>query len=181
MAYKDPERQRAYAREWMRRHPERAREAMRRWRDAHREVSRARNREYKRALYARDPEGQKARIAAYYADHPEALRAKDHRYRARRRDAQGHFTAVEWMDLVTQFGGVCGYCRGPGPLQADHRIPLCRGGTNSSRTSFPRAPGATNARAETPRRNSAIALHASRFSDRLNSRIECLRGWVAQW
>jgi 5-methylcytosine-specific restriction endonuclease McrA len=130
MAYKDPERQRAYAREWMRRNPEKAREAMRRWRDAHRELSRQRNRDYKRALYARDPEGQKARIAAYYAQHPDALRAKDHRYRARRRQADGHFTAAEWMDLVKQFAAVCGYCAGPGPLQADHRVPLCRGGTN---------------------------------------------------
>ena len=130
MAYKDPEQQRAYAREWMRRHPEKAREAMRRWRETHRELSRERNRVQKRARYARDPEGQKARIAAYYAEHPEALRAKDHRYRARRREAEGHFTAIEWTELITQFGGVCGYCAAPGPLQADHRIPLCRGGTN---------------------------------------------------
>ena len=114
----------------MRRHPDKARDAMRRWREAHRELSRERNREYHRALYARDPEGQKARIAAYYADHPEAMRAKDHRYRARHREAEGHFTAAEWIGLVTQFGGVCGYCGAEGPLQADHRVPLCRGGTN---------------------------------------------------
>ena len=30
MAYKDPERQRAYAREWLKRYPEKAREAARR-------------------------------------------------------------------------------------------------------------------------------------------------------
>ena len=130
MPYKDPERQRVYAREWMRQHPEKAREAMRRWRDAHRELSRERNREYKRALYASDPESEKGRIAAYYAAHPEALRAKDHRYRARRREAEGHFTAAEWLELLNKFGGACGYCGGPGPLQADHRVPLSRGGTN---------------------------------------------------
>ena len=103
---------------------------MRRWRAAHRELSRQRNREYKRALYARDPEAQKARIAAYYAKHPDLLRAKDHRYRARRREAEGHFTGAEWVELVTHYQYVCGYCGGPGPLQADHRVPLCRGGTN---------------------------------------------------
>jgi 5-methylcytosine-specific restriction endonuclease McrA len=130
VAYRDPDRQKAYAREWMRLHPDKAREAMRRWREAHRTLCRDRNREYNRRRYARDPEGQKARIAAYYAKHPEALRAKDHRYRARRREAAGHFTAREWLDLVRQFGGVCGYCGDPGPLQADHRVPLCRGGTN---------------------------------------------------
>jgi 5-methylcytosine-specific restriction endonuclease McrA len=140
VTYKDPERQRAYAREWMRRHPEKARDAMRRWREAHRQVSRQRNREYKRALYARDPAAQKARITAYYAEHPEALRAKDHRYRARRREAPGHFTASEWMELVSQFGGVGGYCAGPGPLQADHRVPLCRGGTNFIENIIPACP-----------------------------------------
>ena len=111
----------------MRRHPEKARDAMRRWREAHRELSRERNREQKRALYARDPEGQKARIAAYYSEHRQALRAKDHR---RRRDAEGDLTAAEWTELVRRFGGVCGYSAAPGQLQADHRIPLCRGGTN---------------------------------------------------
>jgi 5-methylcytosine-specific restriction endonuclease McrA len=140
MTYRDPERQRAYAREWIRRHPEKARSAMRRWREAHREVSRERNRKYKRALYVRDPDGEKTRIAAYYAAHPEALRAKDHRYRARRREAQGHFTATEWTDLVDQFGGVCGYCAGTGPLQADHRVPLCRGGTNFIENIIPACP-----------------------------------------
>ena len=124
----------------MRRHPEKAREAMRRWREAHREVSRERNRQYKRALYARDPEGQKGRIAAYYAGHPEALRAKDHRYRARRREAEGHFTAAEWLELVRHFGDDCGYCGGPGPLQADHRIPLSRGGTNFIENIIPACP-----------------------------------------
>jgi len=65
-----------------------------------------------------------------YAEHPDALRAKDHRYRARRREAEGHFTAAEWTDLVNQFRGVCGYCAGPGPLEADHGVPLSRGGSN---------------------------------------------------
>jgi len=114
----------------MRRNPEKAREAMRRWRLRHPELNRERNREYHRALYARDPEAQKGRIAAYYAEHPEALRAKHHRHRSRQRGADGHFTAREWLDLVQRYGGVCGYCGGPGPLQADHRVPLTRGGTN---------------------------------------------------
>jgi 5-methylcytosine-specific restriction endonuclease McrA len=95
---------------------------------------------YKRALYARDPDRQKARIAAYYTEHPEALRAKDHRYRARRRETLGHFTAAEWVELVDQFRGVCGYCGAPEPLQADHRIPLCRGGTNFIENIIPACP-----------------------------------------
>jgi 5-methylcytosine-specific restriction endonuclease McrA len=103
---------------------------MRRWRLRHPELNRQRNREQKRALYARDPEAAKARLAAYYAEHPEKLRAKDHRYRSRRRLAEGHFTAEEWISLIAQYGGACGYCGETGPLQADHRVPLMRGGTN---------------------------------------------------
>jgi 5-methylcytosine-specific restriction endonuclease McrA len=140
MAYRDPERQRQYGREWMRRNPEKARDAMRRWRERHRELSRERNREYKRALYARDPDAVKARLAAYWAAHPEILRAKDHRYRARRRNAAGSFTAAEWLALLDQYGWACGYCGAKDRLQADHRIPLARGGTNFIENIIPACP-----------------------------------------
>ena len=63
MPYADPEKRRAYAREWMKRNPDKAREAMRRWRQTHRAV-------------------------------------------------------------------LCAYDSAPGPLHADHRLPLARGGTN---------------------------------------------------
>src|SRR6266849_5688040 len=53
MAYKDPEKQRAYAREWMKRNPQKAREAMRRWRQRNPDLRRERNRLYKRAAQLR--------------------------------------------------------------------------------------------------------------------------------
>jgi len=174
VAYKDPEQQRAYAREWMRRHPEKAREAMRRWRETHRELSRERNRVQKRARYARDPEGQKARIAAYYAEHPEALRAKDHRYRARRREAEGHFTAIEWRSSSRNsaaFAVTAPLRDRFRPIIAFRCVAAAR---ISSRTSFLRVPAAINEREARPKRNSARDSPGSRFSDRLNSRIECL-------
>jgi len=130
MAYKDPERQRAYARAWLKRYPEKAREAMRRWRARHPELLRARRREYRRAARRRDSAKLNAQRAAYLAAHPEVKRAKEQAYRARKAAAVGSFTGAEWRALVERYGNVCAYDGARGPLEADHRIPLSRGGTN---------------------------------------------------
>jgi 5-methylcytosine-specific restriction endonuclease McrA len=130
VAYKDPERGRAYGREWMKRNPEKAREAMRRWRARNPELRRERNRRYKRAAQLRNPAKINAQKAAYHAAHPEYKRAKDQAYRARKIAAPGSFSGAEWRDLVVRWGNVCAYRGEPGPLEPDHRVPLVRGGTN---------------------------------------------------
>lgn len=127
MAYKDPERRRAYGREWMKRNPEKAREALRRWNRLHPEQRRA----AKRLYYARHREEHKAVMVAYHKAHPEVLRAKGNAYRARARDAKGQFTSAEWFALVQSYEGKCAYCGVVAPLEVDHRVPLSRGGTNS--------------------------------------------------
>lgn len=127
MAYKDPERQRAYAREWLKRNPDKAREAVRRWNKAHPEKRRA----GKRLYYERHRDQHKAVMAAYHAAHPEVLRAKSSAYRARARAADGQFTSSQWRALVVRYDGKCAYCGATGPLEVDHRIPLSRGGSNA--------------------------------------------------
>jgi len=127
VAYKDPERQRAYAREWIKRNPEKAREAVRRWSKKHPEQRRA----AKRLYYARHREQHQLAVAAYHKAHPEVLRVKSNAYRARARAAEGQFTSAEWRALVQSHEGKCAYCGGLGPLEVDHRTPLSRGGTNS--------------------------------------------------
>jgi phage shock protein A len=54
VAYKDPERQRAYALEWLKRNPQKARDAVARWRARNPELNRQRRRQYRRAAYLRD-------------------------------------------------------------------------------------------------------------------------------
>lgn len=130
VAYKDPERQRAYAREWMKRNPRKASDAVRRWRARNPELNRQRRRQYRRTAYLRDPARINAQKAAYLARHPEVKRAKDQAYRARRTAAAGSFSGAEWLDLVARCGNVCAYRGEPGPLEPDHRVPLARGGTN---------------------------------------------------
>ena len=127
VAYKDPERQRAYAREWLKRNPQRARDAVRRWNKSHPEQRRA----AKRLYYARHREQHKGVMAAYHRAHPEVLRAKSNAYRARARAAEGQFTSAEWLALVASYDGKCAYRGEVGPLQVDHRTPLSRGGANS--------------------------------------------------
>ena len=127
MAYKDPERQRAYAREWLKRNPEKAREAVRRWSKTHGDQRRA----AKRLYYARHREQHKRTMAEYHRTHPEVLRAKSNAYRARSRAAEGNFTSAEWRALVERYEGKCAYRGEVRPLEADHRTPLSRGGSNS--------------------------------------------------
>ena len=127
MPYKNPEDQRRYAREWLKRYPEKAREAVRRWRIAHPKEHSAKNRLY----YARHREERLAHTALYHRQHPEVVLAKWQNYRARKLAANGSFTSVEWLALVGLFQGCCAYCGEAGPLEADHRIPLARGGSNA--------------------------------------------------
>ena len=37
---------------------------------------------------------------------------------------------AQWLALQIVWQGRCAYCRCPAPVQADHRIPLARGGMN---------------------------------------------------
>ena len=99
---------------------------MRRWREAHPEAHRAEGRAY----YARDPERRKQQINAS-PNRNAVRRAMHQRRRARAIQAPGSYTAKEWIALVAAYGGRCAYCDVKGPLHADHRIPLSRGGSNS--------------------------------------------------
>jgi 5-methylcytosine-specific restriction endonuclease McrA len=144
MPYSDPERRRAYGRDWMKRNPERAREAMRRWRAAHPEAHRAARDEWDRA----HAESSRLRRQRYRLRHPEIRRLIGQTRRAREAGAAGSYTAAEWIALVTEYGSRCAYCRALAPLQPDHRVPLARGGTNHIDNILP-ACGACNRRKHT--------------------------------
>jgi len=99
---------------------------MRRWRAAHPEEHKA----DRRADYAKHREQRLAQSALYHREHPEVGRARIHNRRARKLAAEGSFTPGDWLVLIEFWGGRCAYCGEQGPLEADHRIPLARGGTN---------------------------------------------------
>jgi 5-methylcytosine-specific restriction endonuclease McrA len=110
----------------MRLNADKAREAMRRWRERHPDEHRAEHRAY----YARHRERLSAAIAAYHRANPGVVKAKSQAYRARKLATEGSFSLEEWLDLIAAYDGTCGYCGAVAPLEAEHRIPLSRGGTN---------------------------------------------------
>jgi 5-methylcytosine-specific restriction endonuclease McrA len=125
MPYANPEKRRAYGRDWMKRNPEKARAAMRRWRSRHPDLHAAET----RARYARDPKRLQERTDAS-PNRPAVRRAMHQCRRARLLGAGPSFTAAEWTALVTAHQGRCAFCGKARPLGADHRLPLERGGKN---------------------------------------------------
>jgi 5-methylcytosine-specific restriction endonuclease McrA len=130
MPYSDPEKRRAYQRDYIRRtaerHREQSKEAMRRWRANNPAARLARDRAYKLRHLDQVRAGHKRHRQKY----PEQRWAISQRRRARELGAAGNFTTFEWRGLMVRFGHRCAYCGAQGPLQADHRIPLSRGGTH---------------------------------------------------
>ena len=130
MPRKDPEERRAYQREYIKRtaerHRQQSREAMRRWRAKNPAARLARDRAYKLRHLAQVRAGQRRHAEKY----PEQRRAISLRRRAREMRATGNFTLGEWLQLLTDYGHRCAYCGSTGPLHADHRVPLCRGGSH---------------------------------------------------
>ena len=127
MPYKDADRRREYAREWMRANPAKAREAMRRWRQRHPSAHAASNRLY----YERHKEELASYFAEYRREHRDVRQGIHARRRARKLGAGDSFTTVEWIQLLQRWNWTCAYCGERGSLQPDHRIPLARGGSNS--------------------------------------------------
>ena len=99
---------------------------MRRWRKAHPGEHAADT----RAFYAQ----HRDELAMYFADyrrtHRHIRQAIDARRRGKKVAATGSYTAAQWLALQIVWQGRCAYCRCPAPVQADHRIPLARGGMN---------------------------------------------------
>jgi 5-methylcytosine-specific restriction endonuclease McrA len=119
-------------RESYERNRDRWRDGRRRYYVAHRDDLLQRQRERNRKKYAADPRA----ALDYYKDW--RLRNLD-RARAyvrvagnkRRAAAAGtHFTFEEWEALLKAHDGRCAYCGSTGRIEADHRVPLCRGGSN---------------------------------------------------
>lgn len=67
----------------------------------------------------------------YHKRNPEKSRAKNQRRRALKQNAEGGFTDQEWIDLCNYYGNKCIVpgCENTN-LEADHIVPLTKGGTN---------------------------------------------------
>lgn len=82
--------------------------------------------------YRTNSKEQKAKYDKQYdKNNPEKTKAKGQKRRARKLNAEGSFTAQEWLELCKKYGNKCIV---PGcentDLHADHIVPLSQGGSN---------------------------------------------------
>lgn len=76
------------------------------------------------------PESERERKRVWAKANPDVVNAKTIRHRARKRGAQGNYTAEEFRLICKKQGGKCNDCGKKHKLTVDHIVPLVRGGTN---------------------------------------------------
>lgn len=115
-----------------RRNHERWRGSRKRYYAEHGDELRARKRQRSRQKYAADPRAWLDYYKKWRERNLERARAYVRVAGHKRRVASAgtHFTFAEWEALRKQYGGRCGYCGSTERIEADHRTPLCRGGSN---------------------------------------------------
>jgi len=126
------ERTRASNAAWYQRNRDKRREYNQRYRQEHGDELRARERERNRRKYAEDPRAQLDYYKQWRLRNLERARAYVRVAGNKRRAAAAgtHFTFEEWEYLLQYHAGRCAYCGSGDRIEADHRIPLCRGGSN---------------------------------------------------
>jgi 5-methylcytosine-specific restriction endonuclease McrA len=126
------ERFRARNRASYKRNQDRRRESHRRYYVEHGDELRARQRERSRQKYAANPRAALDYYKQWRLQNLERARAYVRVSGNKRRAAAAgaHFTFKEWEELLGSHDGRCAYCGSTERIEADHRIPLCRGGSN---------------------------------------------------
>lgn len=94
--------------------------------EKHKEERIARNTIYRRANADRINQLSKRWIAANKQRSLDIRRA----YRGRRKGNDGSYTSDEWQALCDRFGRKCVKCGSDGRLEADHVVPVSKGGSN---------------------------------------------------
>lgn len=85
--------------------------------------------ETKRISYEKNKHKYRDRMRAYSRSHPNPTTTA--RRRAALKKAIGNFTKKQWLDKLAYWGNKCYLCReSSDKLEADHRIPVAKGGSN---------------------------------------------------
>ena len=123
---------RAQNRAWHERNREERRAYNLRYRQEHGDELRARERERNRRKYAEDPRAVLDYYKRWRLRNLERARAyvRVSKHKRRATAAGEHFTFEEWEALLVEHAGRCAYCGSNERIEADHRTPLCRGGSN---------------------------------------------------
>jgi 5-methylcytosine-specific restriction endonuclease McrA len=126
------ERTRASNNAWYQRNREKRREYHQRYRQEYGDELRARARARNRQKYASNPRAVLDYYKQWRARNLERARAcvRVSKHKRRAAAAGTHFTLEEWIELLAEHEGHCAYCGSTERIEADHRIPLYRGGSN---------------------------------------------------
>jgi 5-methylcytosine-specific restriction endonuclease McrA len=88
-----------------------------------------------------NPEIVNANHARYMKAHPAVRRANEAARRTRKTRAGGSFTPVEWKSLCKKYRFRCLACNKRKPLQAEHVVPVSKGGSSNIRNIQPLCQG----------------------------------------
>lgn len=111
---------------WNAAHPEVISKSTKEWSDKHPERRAKTYKEY----HKRHKKARNAFCRKYCKENPEIILASSRRRRARKKKAEGSFSAAEWKALCRQYGHKCLGCGKRKKLTADHVVPLSKGGSN---------------------------------------------------
>jgi 5-methylcytosine-specific restriction endonuclease McrA len=165
------ERTRASNAAWYQRNRDERREYNRRYRQEHGNELREHERERNRRKYAKDP---RARLD-YYKQWRSRNLVRARAYvrvsgNKRRAAAAGtHFTLAEWEELLRHHAGHCAYCGSTKRIEADHRIPLYRGGSNEINNILPACRGCNRRKHRKTEKEFRALLQAERAAQQLGS------------
>jgi len=115
--------------EWAKNNPERHREIRIASRTKHKEARNAHARQYLKTNPVALSK-KKTRTAEWKREHPENQRTTENKRRTAKTQAGGFFTAEEWHVLCGACNFKCLCCEEKKPLEADHVIPVSKGGTS---------------------------------------------------
>jgi len=132
---------RAYSREWYKKNREKVRayrienrekiaEYMKTYKIQYRAKHLEKRRAYSRRYYAEHREERLAYYREWAAENRDVANAAKINYRTRKVNSEGSFTAQEWQQLCEKYDNKCLCCSSDGPLEADHVVPLSKGGSS---------------------------------------------------
>lgn len=125
----DPEKYRAFARDWREKNIEYARENSREWARCNRERMRQSAKDWR----ARNAEHVREKARESYARNKDAFKAHARNRKARKKNAEGRHTSSDIKRICLSQGNKCAVCQEKlikSRTHVDHIIPLSKGGTN---------------------------------------------------
>jgi 5-methylcytosine-specific restriction endonuclease McrA len=84
-----------------------------------------------KAWYVKNLHSYSIKTSIYQKTHPEIRKAKKAKRRAKVLLAGGYFTSAEWKALCKKYHSKCLCCKKKKPLEADHVIPVSKGGSSN--------------------------------------------------